>query len=77
MRSGKMRKWIEDCLWSWKNCFYARFYEYNGDLDRLAFFEELSVGYIQMQDEYIMSQPNFDPYNLSGRDPYYSYMMKK
>jgi len=24
-----------------------------------------------------MSQPNFDPYNLSGRDPYYTYMMRK
>jgi hypothetical protein len=30
-----------------------------------------------MEDEYIMAQPNFDPYNLSGRDPYYSYMMRK
>jgi hypothetical protein len=39
--------------------------------------EELSSGYIQMLDEYLMSQPNFDPYNLSGRDPYYSYMMRK
>jgi len=27
-------------------------------------------------DEYRMSQPNFDPYNLSGRDPYYSYVLK-
>jgi len=24
-----------------------------------------------------MSQPGFDPYNLSGRDPYYTYMMRK
>jgi hypothetical protein len=30
-----------------------------------------------MKDEYIMSQPGFDPYNLSGRDPYYSYVMGK
>jgi hypothetical protein len=47
------------------------------NIDRLAFFEELSIGSIQMEDEYIMSQPNFDPYNLSGRDSYYSYVMRK
>jgi len=23
-----------------------------------------------------MAQPGFDPYNLSGRNPYYSYVMK-
>tara|TARA_R110000868_G_scaffold10326_1_gene50909 strand:- start:1306 stop:1533 length:228 start_codon:yes stop_codon:yes gene_type:complete len=72
-----MKNWIEDCLWSWRNCIYFRFDRYENDIDRLAFFEELSIGHIQMEDEYIMSQPNFDPYNLSGRDPYYSYMMKK
>jgi len=30
-----------------------------------------------MEDEYKMAQPNFDPYNLSGRDSYYSYVMSK
>jgi hypothetical protein len=49
----------------------------NDDLDRLAFFDEINWGYNQMMDEYIMSQPEFDPYNLSGRDPYYSYVMRK
>jgi hypothetical protein len=49
----------------------------NDDLDRLAFFDEINWGYNQMMDEYIMSQPEFDPYNLSGRDPYYSYVMSK
>jgi hypothetical protein len=49
----------------------------NDDLDRLAFFDEINWGYNQMMDEYIMSQPGFDPYNLSGRDPYYSYVMSK
>jgi hypothetical protein len=24
-----------------------------------------------------MSQPGFDPYNLSGRDSYYTYVMSK
>lgn len=72
----QMKQWIEDSLWSWKNCIDFRL-QLEDNVDRLAFFEELSSGYTQMQDEYIMSQPGFDPYNLSGRDPYYSYMMKK
>jgi len=45
--------------------------------DWYAFFEELSAGWIEMEDEYVMSQPGFDPYNLSGRDSYYSYVMSK
>ena len=73
----QMKQWIEDAYWSWKCCVYSRFVEYNDNIDRCAFFEELNYGWVQMQDEYIMSQPNFDPYNLSGRDPYYSHMLKK
>ena len=72
-----MKKWFEDAWWSWGNCISFRFVDYNDNIDRCAFFEELNYGSIQMRDEYLMSQPNFDPYNLSGRDPYYSYMMRK
>ena len=72
----KMKKWFEDAWWSWGNCISFRFVDYNDNIDRCAFFEELNYGWIQMRYEYLMSQPNFDPYNLSGRDPYYSYMMK-
>ena len=72
----KFKMWIEESLWSWRNCIDSRL-NLNDNIDRLAFFEELSIGSIQMEDEWVMSQPNFDPYNLSGRDPYYSYMMKK
>ena len=68
--------WFEECWWSWKNCIGARL-NLEDNIDRLMFFEELSSGFIQMRDEWIMSQPEFDPYNLSGRDPYYSYVMKK
>jgi hypothetical protein len=50
---------------------------YNDNIDRCAFFEELNCGWYQMEDEYLMSQPGFDPYNLSGRDPYYTHMMSK
>ena len=73
----KFKEWLEDAYWHWRNVFYFRFSEYNDDIDRLAFFEELNYGYNQMHDEYLMSQPGFDPYNLSGRDSYYSYVMKK
>ena len=73
----QMSQWIEDSYWAWRNPWYFRFHKYENDIDRLAFFEELSLGYIQMQDEYLMSQPNFDPYNLSGRDPYYTYVMSQ
>ena len=72
----QMKQWIEDSLWSWKNCIDFRL-QLEDNVDRLAFFEELSSGYTQMKDEYLMSQPGFDPYNLSGRDPYYSYVMGK
>ena len=68
--------WLVDSYWSWKNCIGARL-NLEDNIDRLMFFEELSSGFIQMRDEWIMSQPEFDPYNLSGRDPYYSYVMKK
>jgi len=39
------------------------------------FWESINWGYIQMESEYRMSQPNFDPYNMGGRDSYYSYVM--
>ena len=64
-----MKQWIEDSYWSWKNCIDFRL-DLEDNIDRLAFFEELSSGFIQMKDEWIMSQPNFDPYNLSGRVPW-------
>jgi hypothetical protein len=70
----KFRIWLVDSYWSWKNCIGARL-NLEDNIDRLMFFEELSSGFIQMRDEWIMSQPEFDPYNLSGRDSYYSYVM--
>ena len=30
-----------------------------------------------MESEYRMSDPKFDPYNMGGRDSYYSYVMSK
>jgi hypothetical protein len=71
-----MKQWIENTLWSWRNCIDCRL-DLEDNIDRLMFFEELSSGFMQMTNEWIMSQTNFDPYNLSGRDPYYSYVMSK
>lgn len=41
------------------------------------FWEEINLGYYQMRDEYLMKYSNIDPFNLSGRDSYYSYVMNK
>jgi hypothetical protein len=78
MRKSWMRfvEWVENSYLSWRNCIGFR-QDYNDRIDYCAFWKEINVGYYQMQDEYIMSQPNFDPYNLSGRDSYYSYVMSK
>ena len=56
----KFKIWIEESLWSWRNCIDFRL-QLEDNIDRLAFFEELSIGSIQMEDEWVMSQPNFDP----------------
>jgi hypothetical protein len=43
-----MKEWISDAYWHWRNVFYFRFDEYNDNIDRLAFFEELNYGWYQM-----------------------------
>ena len=70
-----MKKWFEDAWWSWGNCISFRFVDYNDNIDRCAFFEELNYGWIQMRYEYLMSDPRFDPWNMGGRDSYYTYVM--
>jgi len=54
----QFRTWLEDAWWSWGNCINFRFVNYNDNIDRLAFFEELNVGWYQ---EYIY--PYDDWYN--------------
>ena len=51
-------KW-EMIVWGFtvfSNAIYFRL-TLEDNIDRLAFFEELSAGYIEMQDEYMMNQP--------------------
>jgi hypothetical protein len=72
-----MKQWFEDAWWSWECCIYSRFVDYNDNIDVAAFWEELNYGSTQMRYEYLMSQTNFDPYNMGGRDSYYTYVMSK
>jgi len=53
----KFREWIENSWWNWANCINFRFVQYNDNIDRCAFFEELNYGWYQMyiypyDDEY-------------------------
>ena len=43
-----MTEWFSDAYWHWRNVFYFRFSEYNDNIDRCAFFEELNYGWHQM-----------------------------
>jgi hypothetical protein len=47
------------------------------DGEWVDFWEGINIGYTQIQDEYLMSQPGFDPYNLSGRDSFYTYVFSQ
>ena len=53
-----LKTWIENAWWSWGNCINFRFDKYEDNIDRLAFFEEICIGYYQ---EYIY--PYDDWYN--------------
>ena len=45
---SQMRQWIDNSLWSVRNCISFRFINYNDNIDRLAFFEELNNGWYHM-----------------------------
>lgn len=67
----KLREWIEDSWWSWRNAWYFRFDSYEDNLDRCALFESICIGWIEMySDPY-----DEDPWNLRGRDQYYSLVL--
>lgn len=40
--------WLEETYWSVRNCITFRFDHYNDNIDRLAFFEELNLGWYEM-----------------------------
>lgn len=45
----KFKTWLENAWWSWKNCIDFRLFDYNDNIDRCAFFEELNYGWYQME----------------------------
>lgn len=47
----------------------------DGEWGYVDFWEGINIGYTQMQDEHLMSKPGFDPYNLSGGDRFYTYIL--
>jgi hypothetical protein len=54
-------------FWHWYRLINHSYYRLDDHIRAQDFWEELNCGWIQMRDEYIMSQPNFDPWNLRGR----------
>ena len=43
-----LKTWFENAWWSWGNCISFRFDKYEDNIDRLSFFEEISIGYYEM-----------------------------
>ena len=44
----KFKEWFENSLWNWANAINYRFVQYNDNIDRCAFFEEINYGWYQM-----------------------------
>ena len=62
---NSLKTWIDDACWSWRNGFYFRFDRYEDNMDRCAFFYEISSGWYQMYDQDDVGDR--DPWNLLGR----------
>jgi hypothetical protein len=45
---GIVWDWIDNSRWNWANAINYRFVQYNDNIDRCAFFEELNYGWYQM-----------------------------
>ncbi len=60
-----LKTWIEDVWWSWGNAIHFRLDRYEDNIDRCAFFYELSSGWYSM----------YDPDDMGVRDPHYVHMM--
>jgi hypothetical protein len=48
MSITRMKEWIDNSWWNWANAINYRFVQYNDNIDRCAFFEELNNGWYQM-----------------------------
>ena len=68
---------VETFINGFINIWYCWESYMDGEWGYEDFWEGINIGYTQMQDEYLMSQPGFDPYNLSGRDSFYTYVFSQ
>tara|TARA_R110000868_G_scaffold189769_1_gene433310 strand:- start:56 stop:280 length:225 start_codon:yes stop_codon:yes gene_type:complete len=72
MKFKERTKW-EQIVDGFENFWYCLDNYNDGDFWGYdEFWEGLSIGWLNMEDDYKM----YDPYNLSGRDSYYSYVME-
>ena len=62
---NSLKTWIDDACWSWRNGFYFRFDRYEDNIDRCAFFYEISSGWYDIYDQDDIGDR--DPWNLLGR----------
>ena len=63
---NSLKSWFEDAWWSWGNAIHFRIDRYEDNIDRCAFFCEISSGWYQMYDpDYLDDR---DPWNLLGRN---------
>ena len=46
-----MKRWFEDAWWSWGNAIHFRIDRYEDNIDRLAFFYEINIGWYDMYDQ--------------------------
>ena len=59
-----LKTWFEDSWWSWGNAIHFRIDRYEDNIDRCAFFYEISSGWYDMYDP---DDDVGDPWNLLGR----------
>jgi hypothetical protein len=82
MSITRMKEWIDNSWWSWANCINFRFVEYNDNIDRCAFFEELNNGWYQMyiypyDDMYIPSISKERENRLGGFPQQYTFYVSE
>ena len=77
----KLREWIIDTYWSIANCIAFRTQNYNDNIDRLAFFEELNNGwyhmYIYPYDDLYMPIISEQRKFLLAEEPYTFYVSQE
>lgn len=47
----RIADWLFMTQWYLSDAFYYRFVYYENDIDRLAFFEQLNYGWLQMYED--------------------------